>query len=172
MSITHFPPRPLIFVHVEADIPENQRAEFHQAMMEITAGRRPRLEALARQEELIKASALIGLQKIEGAISQGPSTDQTRRLLHCLAGAYNGQDYPFDLTMLRFLDEALCNACLDYLNYDRLGHTEVHTHLKGGDSRLHRWLADAGIQPSPRRPEPGGPALPALVSVPARPPRR
>jgi hypothetical protein len=116
-------------------------------MIEITSGRRPRLEALERQEELIKARALEGLRRIEKAVSQNPTTGQSRRLLHFLAGLYNGQDYPFDLTMLRSLDEELCNACLDYLNYDRLGHHEVHIHLAGGDTALHQWLNEAGIQP-------------------------
>ena len=145
MTVTHLPPPAPKTVHVEAEIPEGLRDEFHQAMIEITSGRRPRIEALARQEALIKARALEGLKRIEAAISQNPTAGQSRRLLHFLAGMYNGQDYPFDLTMLRSLDEELCNACLDYLNYDRLGHTEVHRHLQGGDTRLHRWLRDAGL---------------------------
>ncbi len=149
MTATHSPSPAPKTVHVEAEIPAEQRAEFHQAMMEITAGRRPRLEALERQETHIKARALEGLRRIEDAISQNPTAGQSRRLLHFLAGMYNGQDYPFDLTMLRSLDEELCNACLDYLNYDRLAHHEVHTHLTGGDAELHRWLEEAGIQPTP-----------------------
>ena len=32
---------------------------------------------------------------------------------------------------------ALANACLDYLNYDRLGLAEVHKHLTYGDRALH-----------------------------------
>jgi hypothetical protein len=65
-----------------------------------------------------------------------------------LAGVYNGQDYPFDLTDLRALDTKLANACLDYLNYDRLGKAEVHTHLAGGDRELHGWMKDAGAEPA------------------------
>lgn len=145
MSTTQLPPERPQMIHVQAEIPEDQRAEFHQAMMEITSGRRPRLQALEHQEELIKARALDALKLIEAAISQSPTAGQSRRLLHFLAGLYNGQDYPFDLTMLRSLDEDLCNACLDYLNYDRLGHVEVHQHLQGGETRLHRWLRDAGL---------------------------
>lgn len=51
---------------------------------------------------------------------------QTTRLVLFLAGVYNGSDYPFDLTWLRMLDTKLANACLDYLNFDRLGVNEVH----------------------------------------------
>ena len=53
-----------------------------------------------------------------------------------LAGVYNGTDYPFDLTELRGLDTELANACLDYLNYDRLGEREVHKLLAHGDRDL------------------------------------
>ncbi|EQD69869.1 hypothetical protein B1A_06596, partial [mine drainage metagenome] len=69
-----------------------------------------------------------------------PGTGQARRLVKFLAGVYNGEDYPFDLGELRALDTALANACLDYLNYDRLGKREVHKHLKSGDRDLHRWF--------------------------------
>jgi hypothetical protein len=64
-----------------------------------------------------------------------------------LAGLYNGADYPFDLTDLRALDTTLASACLDYLNYDRLGHKEVHKHLENGDEDLHQWLSAYRIKP-------------------------
>ena len=72
----------------------------------------------------------------------------TRRAMAALflAGVYNGQDYPFDLTEFRALDTELANACLDYLNYDRLGAKEVHRHLANGDRDLHRWIEDYGIK--------------------------
>ncbi len=45
------------------------------------------------------------------------------------------------------LDTALSNACLDYLNYDRLGIKEVHKHLENGDQDLHQWLNAYRIEP-------------------------
>ena len=48
------------------------------------------------------------------------------------------------------IDTELANACLDYLNYDRLGKREVHHHLSGGDRELHQWLKDYGIEPALR----------------------
>ena len=45
------------------------------------------------------------------------------------------------------LDTPLANACLDYLSYERLGITEVHEHLPGGEKALHRWRADYGLTP-------------------------
>jgi hypothetical protein len=50
------------------------------------------------------------------------------------------------LTELHGLDTALANACLDYLNYDRLGIKEVHKHLSNGDRDLHRWFGDYHIK--------------------------
>jgi hypothetical protein len=46
------------------------------------------------------------------------------------------------------LDTHLANACLDYLNYDRLGKREVHHHLAGGDGDLNRWIEDIGLDPA------------------------
>ena len=90
-------------------------------------------------------------KSIETAIHSHPTTGGARRLVKFLACVYNGQDYPFDLTELRGLDTELANACLDYLNYDRLGIKEVHKHLINGEKDLHRWLEEYGIAPVSRR---------------------
>jgi hypothetical protein len=90
------------------------------------------------------------LEIIETAIRENPTTGQAGRLVRFLAGLYNGQDYPFDLTELRALDTRLANACLDYLCYDSLGKREVHHHLAGGDRELNRWISDYGIEPALR----------------------
>jgi hypothetical protein len=50
------------------------------------------------------------LQYIEKAINDHPTTGQARRLVRFLAGLYNGQDYPFDLSELRGLDTKLASA--------------------------------------------------------------
>ena len=84
------------------------------------------------------------------ALEAHPGTGQAGRLVRFLAGLYNGEEYPFDLTELRALDTELANACLDYLNYDRLAKREVHHHLSGGDRELHRWFRDYGIEPALR----------------------
>jgi hypothetical protein len=135
---------------VEAEIPISQRDEFDRAMIEIVAGERPRMDALDHDEASIQTRAMQALQAIESTIIAHPTTGQARRLVRFLASVYNGQDYPFDLTELRGLDTRLANASLDYLNYDRLGKTEVHKHLVNGDRDLHRWLEQYGIHPAPR----------------------
>ncbi len=144
-NVTRLPPFSKT-VHVEADIPVSQRDEFDRAMIEIVAGERPRMDALDRDVASITRRAIAGLQAVEKAITDHPTTGQAKRLVRFLAGVYNGQDYPFDLTELRGLDTALANACLDYLNYDRLGIKEVHKHLANGERDLQRWLEEYGIE--------------------------
>jgi len=137
-------------VHVVADIPISQCDEFERAIVDIIAGERPRMDALDRDLAAIKTRAMAALQDIEKAINEHPTTGQAKRLVRFLAGLYNGQDYPFDLTELRGLDTKLANACLDYLNFDRLGISEVHKHLANGDRDLHRWLEEYKIAPASR----------------------
>jgi hypothetical protein len=149
-NVTRLPPFSKT-VHVEADIPLRQRDEFERAIIDIVAGARPRMDTLDRDLAAIKSRAMAGLQEIEKAINDHPTTGQGGRLVRFLAGLYNGQDYPFDLTELRGLDTKLAGACLDYLNFDRLGIKEVHKHLANGERDLHRWLEEYKIEPASHR---------------------
>lgn len=133
-------------VHVELTVREGQREELEQAWHEIVAGKRPRMDALNHEIAAITARAMSALRTIEDAIRRNPTTGQARRLVCFLAGLYNGPQYPFDLTDLRALDCELANACLDYLNFDRLARREVHRHLSGGERELHRWIDEYGIR--------------------------
>jgi hypothetical protein len=153
VTTTLFPPRPppLKTVHVEANIPVSQLDEFELALVEIAGGERPRMDTLLRDEGSIQTRAILALQAIEANIQAHPTTGQSKRLVRFLAGLHNGQAYPFDLTVLRSLDTRLANACLDYLNYDRLGKKEVHKHLANGDRELHRWLKEYGIESASAR---------------------
>ena len=128
-----------------------QAQELRDAWHEIVTGRKlARAEAIDYGTESIMERARTALQIIETAIREHPTTGQAGRLVRFLAGVYNGSEFPFDLTDLRALDIELANACLDYLNYDRLGKREVHHHLAGGDRELHQWLRDYGIEPALR----------------------
>jgi hypothetical protein len=149
-NVTRLPPHPKT-VHVEAEIPISQRDEFERAIVDIIAGERPRMDALDRDLAAIKTRAIAALEVIEAAINEHPSTGQAKRLVRFLAGVYNGQDYPFDLTELCGLDPKLASACLDYLNFDRLGIDEVHKHLANGERDLHRWLEEYGTEPASSR---------------------
>jgi hypothetical protein len=128
---------------------QDQANELSAAWREIVG--QEKLTRLNLREEDIQAimdRAQDALLVIESAINQNPTTGQARRLVSFVAGLYNGRDYPFDLTDLRAIDTRLANACLDYLNYDRLGIAEIHKHLTNGDRDLHRWLHEYGIDAS------------------------
>jgi hypothetical protein len=128
-----------------------QAQELNEAWQEIVGGQKlERAEALEHGTEAVMERARPALEIIETAIREHPTTGQAGRLVRFLAGLYNGQDYPFDLTDLRALDTRLANACLDYLCYDRLGKREVHHHLTGGDRDLNRWITALGIEPALR----------------------
>lgn len=130
---------------------EVEARELREAWEEIVTGKKlARTEALEHGVEAIMERARGALEVIERAIREHPTTGQAGRLARFLAGVYNGSDFPFELTELRALDTELANACLDYLNYDRLGKREVHHHLSGGDRELHQWFRDYRIEPALR----------------------
>ena len=123
-----------------------QADELQTAWQEIVSGQKTtHAEALEHGAEAIMERARPAIQLIESAIRQGGG--QAAILVRFLAALYNGYEYTFDLIDLRALDTRLANACLDYLNYDRLGKQEVHHHLAGGERELHHWIERYGIQP-------------------------
>lgn len=152
MTTTDPPPRRPKKIDVTLQVHNEVEArELHEAWEEIVTGRKlARTGALEHGAEAVMERARTALQTIETAIREHPTTGQAGRLVRFLAGVYNGSDFPFDLTDLRALDTELANACLDYLNYDRLGKREVHHHLSGGDRELHQWLKDYGVEPALR----------------------
>ena len=144
MSIP-MPPRKRI-QHFEV-LTDAQAAELDAAWQEILSGKRLRLTTAAEDLNEIMERARVALHRIVQAIEEHPGAGQTRRLVRFLAGMYNGNDYPFDLTDLRTLDTELANACIDYLNYDRLSKAEVHTHLPDGGRQMQWFLTQHEIRP-------------------------
>ena len=136
-------------IRVEAHIPQTQLDEFDRAVQVIIAGERPRMDAMDRDLAAIKSRALLGLHRIEDAIRTRPAGDQAKSLIRFLMGIYNGHTYPFDLAELRDLDPEIALACLDYLNYDRLGERNLQDHLANGAHDLQHWLMDHGIATAP-----------------------
>lgn len=125
---------------------QHKADELRAAWQEIVSGQKlVHAEALDHSSEAIMERARIALPLIESAIRRGGG--QSVSLVRFLAALYNGYEYAFDLIDLRALDTKLANACLDYLNYDRLGKQEVHYHLSGGAQELHGWIERYGIQP-------------------------
>jgi hypothetical protein len=140
------PPRKRIQMHFDV-VTDDQARELRAAWEEIVSGKRTRISAAAEDTLEIMERARTGLQSIVKAIEDNPGTGQVGRLVKFLAGVYNGSEYLFDLTDLRALDAELANACIDYLNYDRLAKAEVHTHLPGGGPQMQGFIKEHGIRP-------------------------
>jgi hypothetical protein len=136
-------------IQVQFDVSsEDQARELSAAWQEIVAGKRTRIDTAAEDVNEIMERARVALQVIVRAIEGNPGTGQAGRLVRFLAGVYNGHEFHFDLTDLRALDTELANACIDYLNYDRLAKAEVHTHLPGGGRQMQGFINQHGIRPS------------------------
>ena len=139
-------PRKRIQMHFDVAT-DDQAAELTAAYQEIVSGERTRIATAANDGIEVMERARTGLLRIVKAIEEHPGTGQARRLVRFLAGVYNGGEFPFDLTDLRALDVELANACIDYLNYDRLAKAEVHTHLPDGGRQMEWFIAQHGIRP-------------------------
>src|SRR5882757_3136986 len=126
---------------------DNQAQELSAAWQQIASGKRTRLNTVAGDVHEIMERARTGLLRIVKAIEENPGTGQVGRLVKFLAGVYNGHEFLFDLTDLRSLDTELANACIDYLNYDRLSKAEVHTHLPDGGRQMQWFIKQHGIRP-------------------------
>jgi hypothetical protein len=102
---------------------EAQAAELSAAWEEIVSGKRTRISTAAEDTNEIMERARTGLQLIVKAIEEHPRTGQTRRLVRFLAGVYNGNEFPFDLTDLRTLDTELANggSGVESLYKERMG---------------------------------------------------
>lgn len=137
-------------VRVEVEIPEGLMGEFDLMVHEILDGKRTRLETLEQEWKAIETRAMAGLETILTAVRARRWSGQEVRLVYFLAALYNGEDYPFDMSGLRPLDTKLANACLDYLNYDRLGICDLEYHLADSGFELQGWLEDYGVTPLQR----------------------
>ncbi len=145
------PMTPRKHIQVQFDIAtDDQAAELRAPWEEIVSGKRVPLQTAAVELDEIMERAWPALQRIVKAIEDHPGSGQTRRLVRFLAAIYNGDEFHFDLTDFRVLDTELANACVDYLNYDRLGKAEVHTHLPGRGRQMQKFIADYGIRPQPQ----------------------
>jgi hypothetical protein len=132
-------------VSIQITLPESMRAELFLAVQEIFSGGLARTQQLEHDRESVRAAAMRGLETLAKTLHRHKGTGQTTRIARFLGAIYNGYEYTFDLIDLRALDTELANACLAYLNYDRLGIDEVHEHLTGGGEQLNCWLAESGL---------------------------
>ncbi len=68
---------------------------------------------------------------------------QCRYIAHFLLGLYNGARFPFDLTELRGVDDALYDDCMRVLRMDaRVTRREVHTYFEDGSRKWEDLAGD------------------------------
>lgn len=77
-------------------------------------------------------------------------TGQSRRVARFLLGLYNGDRYPFDLTELRGLDQAIFDDCIRVLTMDSMARQEVHAYFPDGGHIWNKLAEDHGV-PDQRR---------------------
>jgi len=112
----------------------------------VLAGPRTRLTQLEQEFKAIEARGLAGLEVMLDAL-RSSCGGRSARLVRFLASPYFKYDCPFDRTDLRTLDTRRANACLDYLNYDRLGVCDLERHLPDEGAEVEGWIRDYGCGP-------------------------
>jgi hypothetical protein len=71
------------------------------------------------------------------------NSGQCRKIARFLLGLYNRDRFPFDLTELRAIDDALFDDCVRVLNMDaRLNRREVHTYFDDGSRKWEALASD------------------------------
>lgn len=72
---------------------------------------------------------------------------QCRYIAHFLLGLYNGTRFPFDLTELRAIDDALFEECMTVLRMDaRVTRQEVHRYFAEGGQSFEQLAKDWDVE--------------------------
>lgn len=117
-------------------------AEQLHALQSMRFGEAPPVAGVAAGPDAggIEAAGVDALRRLY-KVACGHS-GQCSRIARFLLGLYNGDRYPFDLTELRGIDDALYDDCIRVLNIDaRLTRREVHAYFEQGGAKWEA-LAD------------------------------
>ena len=124
---------------MEVDIPQNQSAAFLRVLKAFLCEQPGRQLAQERAVE----NAIDALHRLYAIAC--------RDVAAFLAGLYNGDAYPFSLTALRGLDDAIFEDCMTVLRLDaRQPVQEIHLYLDNGGEKFKRMITDWGIKPVER----------------------
>lgn len=134
-------------IEVKIRIPAHDQEAFQALLDEYWSGNsrfQQQAQQAQSQRETVAAEGLESLYKLYEA-AQG-DTGQCRVVARFLVGLYNGQRFPFDLTDLRTIDDALFEHCMRLLRMDaRQCKQEVHTYFDNGSARWERLISDWGL---------------------------
>ena len=104
---------------------------------------------IKRNEEALPSVREAGVEALHRLlqVAQGV-TGQSGVAARFLLGLYNGPDFKFDLTDLRYMDSKLVEDCLALLRMDSNPEQEVHQYIENGQEiwqQLRRnWISDEG----------------------------
>lgn len=98
------------------------------------------IEQQRKERVELEAKGVPALRRLY-KVAQGDS-GQCRHIAAFLAGCYNGQRFPFDLTDLRCIDRELWDDCMAVLAMDRQPMQEVHRYFEDGSRKWESMIKD------------------------------
>lgn len=142
-----FVPRQMMKITV--DVPAEKQGQFHQLWEQIlsdeTAPINQQVQAAHKVSQDVMEAGKAALFRLY-EVAQG-DTGQCRTIVRFLAGLYNGSAYPFDLTDLRTIDDALFEDCMAVLRMDaRHCVQEVHEYFDDGNRRWKQMISEWNLK--------------------------
>lgn len=136
---------PQQIMKITVDVPVEKQEQFHQLWEQIlsdeTAPINQQVQAAQKASQDVKESGKAALFRLY-EFAQG-DTGQCRTIVWFLVGLYNGSAYPFDLTELRGIDDALFEDCMAVLRMDaRHCVQEVHEYFEDGNRKWKQMISE------------------------------
>jgi hypothetical protein len=132
-------------VKITVDVPADRKEQFHRLWGQILSDEDAPINQQVRDDDHAREAVMdcgkAALYRLY-EVAQG-HTGQCRVVARFLAGLYNGDSYPFDLTDLRALDNNLFEDCMAVLRMDaRHCVHEVHQYFEDGSRKWQKMIAD------------------------------
>lgn len=136
---------PQQIMKITVDVPVEKQEQFHQLWEQIlsdeTAPINQQVQAAHKVSQDAKEAGKAALFRLY-EFAQG-DTGQCRTIVWFLVALYNGSAYPFDLTELRAIDDALFEDCMAVLRMDaRHCVQEVHEYFEDGNRKWKQMISD------------------------------
>lgn len=130
---------------ITVDVPAEKQEQFNRLWEQILSDEdapiNKQIHAIQKVREDIQAQGQAALHRLY-AISQR-DTGQAGVVAHFLAGLYNGRRFPFKLTDLRGLDNAIFEDCMVVLRMDaRHCVQEVQEYFEDGGRKWEQMISD------------------------------
>lgn len=137
-------------------IPEHLFDAFLQNATEFLSKARSGDTSIQRAAEVRAQDMDAGLDSLAVLVGLTRSnTGQCGTVARFLAGLYNGNDFPFNMTELRGLDPDLFEHCMAVLRLDNRPKVEIHDYIPNGNKVFLDMLQDWNLVKRPAPPPPG-----------------